>query len=216
VPALLMTLTMSAPAWAGAGLPTLARIDVGSYQAQLLGDSPRLHTGTNTMTVVVPGLTADSQVSLTFVGPKEQVVQVPLRPLVVLEGPDGGHGSSGHDESAEAHRHNDEENHAAGDHHGQAGGHEIQDHHSEAASSNSHGEGVYHDDSVYQLRGKAVLPESGTWMAVLNMNGASGAFKVDVVQDGPNRIYLGVIASVMGAALIYGIVGRRRQQSKGA
>lgn len=223
IPALLMALTVSAPALAGAGLPSLARIAVGSYQAQLLGDSPQLHTGTNTITVAVPGLTSDNEVSLKFVGPKGQVVQVPLRTLVVLQGPDGGHGGGGHGESPEADSHSAEEtaaapadhSHAETDAHAEAPAddHGSQDSHGEEASSDGHGDDG-HDDSAYQVRGKAVLEETGTWTAVVTIDGASEEFKFEVVRGGPNRVYVGVTGSVMGAALVYGAIGRRRQQSK--
>lgn len=222
--ALLIALAVPAPAMAGAGLPQLARLEVGSYQAQLLGDSPQLHTGTNTITVSVPGLFSDNSVSLEFVGPKGQIVQVPLRTLVVLDGPDAGHDAA-HDESPttnsptvesptpDSHSHSHEAAPAVvvdpshADHHG------SQDSHGEAASTAGHGHDD-HDESAYQIRGKAVLPESGPWTAVLSIDGAAEEFRFNVVPGGPNRLFVGATGSVMGAALVFGVVGRRRQQNK--
>ncbi|MFZ5827522.1 MAG: hypothetical protein ACOY94_24735 [Bacillota bacterium] len=175
---LLLALTASAPVLAGPGLPTLVRIDVGPYKVSLLNDSPSFKTGSNTVTVVVPGLEPEAAVSLQFVGPAGQVVKVPLAQLVVLSGPDGGHGIG--------------DDHGARDDHGDDG----------------------HDDGAYQARGKMKLSTTGTWTAVLSIDGATEKTMFEVEQGGPNRLFLGVAGSLMGGSMIYGAIERRRQPGR--
>ncbi|MFZ5826393.1 MAG: hypothetical protein ACOY94_19035 [Bacillota bacterium] len=180
--ALLLALTASAPVLAGPGLPTVARLDVGPYKVSLLNDSPSFKTGSNTVTVMVPGLEPDAEVSLQFVGPENQVVKVPLAHLVVLSGPDGGHGAS--------------DDHGAKDDH-----------------DDGHGDDG-HDDGAYQARGKVKLSMTGTWTAVLSIDGAREKIEFEVEQGGPNRIFLGVAGSLMGGSMIYGAIERRRQPGR--
>jgi hypothetical protein len=80
------------PAFAGAGLPKVASIEVGPHRASLHNDSPSLLTGTNTLTLEIADLAADHRVSLTLVGPRGEQIGVPLSTVIVLAGPDGGHG----------------------------------------------------------------------------------------------------------------------------
>ena len=178
---LLLALTASAPVLAGPGLPTVARLDVGPYKVSLLNDSPSFITGSNTVTVVVPGLEPEAAVSLQFVSPEGQMVKVPLEHLVVLSGPDGGHGAGDH--------------HGAEDDHGEAGGH------------GDYG----HDADGYQARGKVKLDATGTWTADLSINGATEKIHFNVEQGGPNRLFLGVAGAVMGGSMIYGAIERGRQ-----
>lgn len=201
--ALLLTLAAATPALASVGLPRLASLDVGPYQATLLGDSPQLHTGTNTITLAVPELPHEAKVALQFVGPKGQVVRVPLKPLVVLSGPEGDHGAKVDDHgSAKVDDHGD-----GGDDHGNA---KVGDH---GDGGDDHGGGEV-DANASQLRGKAVLKEIGAWKAVLTIDGVSEAFTFDVVQGGPNRLFVGFAGSVMGGAILFGIVERRRKPGR--
>lgn len=89
------------PAFAGAGLPKVASIEVGPHRASLHNDSPSLLTGTNTLTVEIADLAADHRVSLTLVGPRGEQIGVPLSTVIVLAGPGGGHGG-GEDSHAAA------------------------------------------------------------------------------------------------------------------
>ncbi|MCC7368751.1 MAG: hypothetical protein IT306_10035 [Chloroflexi bacterium] len=95
------------PALAGGGLPKVASIEVGPHRAAVHNDSPSLLTGSNTLTVEIGDLTADHRVSLMLIGPRGEQIAVPLGPVIVLDGPGGGHGGG------EASAPNGEDNHAS-------------------------------------------------------------------------------------------------------
>lgn len=199
--ALFLALFAPASALAGAGLPRLARMDIGPYQALIMNDSPQLRTGTNTLTIAVPDLPLGTDISLRFSGPSGQVIAVPLKPLRVLSGPADDHGGDGHSNGAESHG---------------TDSHESDSHDSEsAAGGHGHGDQDEFSHAAYQVRGKVVLDQTGTWEASLTIEGLTERFSFDVIQGGPNRLFLGVSGSVMGGALIYGIVERRRQPNGG-
>ncbi len=182
---LLLTATIATPALAGAGLPTLARISTGDYQVLLQGDSPTLHTGTNTITVAVADLPDEVPITIQFVGPQGQSIALPLQPLTVLEGPADAHGGD----------------------HGTAA-----DDHGDEAHGETHGDDA-HATPSFQARGKITLPETGPWRAVIQVGDQTETFPFDVVYGGPNRLFVGASGSTMAGALLYGAITCRRKEA---
>ncbi len=88
---LLWLLNAAPPVQAGVGMPEIGSLQIGSYRAHLLNDSARLRRGTNTLTVHIPDLPVGDDVTLRLYGPGGALIDVPLRPLRVLSGPEGGH-----------------------------------------------------------------------------------------------------------------------------
>ena len=88
---LLLLPNAAVPVQAGVGMPEIGSLQIGSYRAHLLNDSARLRRGTNTLTVHIPDLPLGDDVTLRLYGPGGELINVPLRPLRVLSGPEGGH-----------------------------------------------------------------------------------------------------------------------------
>lgn len=88
---LLLLPNAPAPVQAGVGMPEIGSLQIGSYRAHLLNDSAGLRRGTNTLTVHIPDLPLGDDVTLRLYGPGGELIDVPLRPLRVLSGPEGGH-----------------------------------------------------------------------------------------------------------------------------
>jgi hypothetical protein len=88
---LLLLLTVAMPVQAAVGMPEIGSLQVGSYRARLLNDSAGLRQGTNTLTVHILDLPAGHGVTLRLHGPGGELIDVPLRPLRVLRGPQGRH-----------------------------------------------------------------------------------------------------------------------------
>ena len=88
---LLWLLNAAAPVQAGVGMPEIGSLQIGSYRAHLLNDSAGLRRGTNTLTVHIPDLPVGDDVTLRLYGPGGELIDVPLRPLRVLSGPEGDH-----------------------------------------------------------------------------------------------------------------------------
>jgi hypothetical protein len=88
---LLLLPNAPAPVQAGVGMPEIGSLQIGSYRAHLLNDSAGLRRGTNTLTVHIPDLPLGDDVTLRLYGPGGELINVPLRPLRVLSGPEGGH-----------------------------------------------------------------------------------------------------------------------------
>ena len=88
---LLLLPNAPAPVQAGVGMPEIGSLQIGPYRAHLLNDSAGLRRGTNTLTVHIPDLPLGDDVTLRLYGPGGELINVPLRPLRVLSGPEGGH-----------------------------------------------------------------------------------------------------------------------------
>jgi hypothetical protein len=112
--ALVLGVAGAAPVLAGAGLPKLASLQPGPYRATLHNDSHTLVAGRNTLTVEIARLPEQHQVFLTLVGPAGLQLDVPLRPVLRLDDPDG-HGTADTHASADAHAESDD--HATTDSH---------------------------------------------------------------------------------------------------
>lgn len=84
-------LNAAVPVQAGVGMPEIGSLQIGFYRAHLLNDSAGLRRGTNTLTVHIPDLPDGDRVTLRLHGPGGELIDVPLRPLRVLSGPEGGH-----------------------------------------------------------------------------------------------------------------------------
>ncbi|MDF2626220.1 MAG: hypothetical protein K0R39_51 [Symbiobacteriaceae bacterium] len=98
--ALLLAAGAASPALAGGGLPVITSLRAGDTDVTIYGDSLLMHTGTNTLTVEATGLHDSHGPELSLIGPDGTTLSVPLEPLHIVAGPDGGHGdshgSSGH------------------------------------------------------------------------------------------------------------------------
>lgn len=222
--AILLLLASATVANAGAGLPKLATLEAGGYKAAVHIDSQVPHVGTNVLTIESSSLPGGAHVELSLIGPDGQTVSVPLKPLVVLTGPEGGHGG----EAADSHAAPTADSHAApaADSHGadhaapKTDSHgTASDGHGAAAESNAHG-GESTAAAGYNARGKAQLNQTGHWTAVLVIDGvpegkltAKAPFEVE--QGGPNRIFLAFSGLLMGGTMIYGAVNRRSHVHKG-
>jgi hypothetical protein len=194
--AALLVAASTTVASAGAGLPKVAEVQAGPYRAALHNDSPAVRKGGNTLTVEIPSLPPGQIVALQLRSSGGQLLRVPLVPLVQLQGD-----VSGHDASA-----------AAG---------ELDDHHG-AAHGTDQMSGYGEATAPYMARGRVSVPTTGTWEAQLTirdghgdgLDGSSEAMyghaDLDVVEGGPNPWYLGATGSLMGGALLFGAVQRRR------
>ena len=111
-----LLLNAAAPVQAGVGMPEIGSLQIGSYRAHLLNDSAGLRRGTNTLTVHIPDLPVGDDVTLRLYGPGGELIDVPLRPLRVLSGPEGGHAVATAPTAAPAH----DSTASAGHAHGQA------------------------------------------------------------------------------------------------
>ena len=100
---LLLLPNAAAPVQAGVGMPEIGSLQIGSYRAHLLNDSAGLRRGTNTLTVHIPDLPLGDDVTLRLYGPGGELINVPLRPLRVLSGPEGGHAVATASTAAPAH-----------------------------------------------------------------------------------------------------------------
>jgi hypothetical protein len=88
---LLLLVCVATPVQAGVGMPEIGSIQIGPHRAHLLNDSAGLRTGTNTLTVHIPDLAVGDGVTLRLHGPGGELIDVPLRPLRVLGGPERRH-----------------------------------------------------------------------------------------------------------------------------
>ncbi|HEY3365952.1 MAG TPA: hypothetical protein VGK74_12925 [Symbiobacteriaceae bacterium] len=211
--AALLVLAAATPALASAGLPKIASVEVGGYKVAIHDDSFSAKTGANTFTVEIGDFPAGHTVHLKLVGPQAQVVAVPLQDLLVLEGPDDGHGDSadmanmpgmadmpgmdGHDTASSGH---------------------------DSGSTGHGGTPDAHDTAnggqAYTARGKAVLDAPGTWKVVVKIDGdhdgpVTAEAPIDVHPGGPAPLYLGFTGVSMGGFLTYGIVRRRNERGAG-
>lgn len=185
--ALLLVAGAATPALAGGGLPVLTSLRAGHAEVTIYGDSLQIHTGTNTLTLETTGLEAGQVPQLRLLGPGGQVVTVPLSPLHIVAGPDGGHGDSHGDDS-----------HGGGDDHG------GDDH-------GGDGHGAPAADAVW-FRGTAKVGATGLWKAELQVGGEKATDEVKVVENGPSGLFLGATGLAMGGTIIYGAIQRRRPQ----
>lgn len=108
-----IAMVAAAPALAGGGMPKLADLHAGPHSVTLHNDSPRLGTGHNLLTVEIPTLPGDHSVGLHLEGPHGQVVEVPLRKLIVLDGPADAHGG-GQDDHGDDRADGGNDDHTAG------------------------------------------------------------------------------------------------------
>lgn len=206
--AVLAVLASASLASASAGLPKVASLTAGSYKASLHSDSLAPRTGSNTFTLEIGSLPADTHTHLTLVSPSGKSVPVDLQALTILSGPDGGHGGDAHGSAAPADPHAA----APADSHGAA-----TDAH--GTTTDAHAAAVA-TATAYNARGKAVLTETGTWTAVLELESthdgkltAKAPFTVKT--GGPSRVYLAFTGSLIGGFIIYGAVNRRQNTKSG-
>ena len=180
------------------GLPELASLQVGPFLATVHNDAPTLVTGANTLTVEVPMLVAEAHtVGLILEGPRGERLEVPLRSVQVLGGPDDEH--TGH-----------------------AGLSAPATHVYEPGMSHDM-PGMVHEaipagSPTFVARGSVSVPEPGDWQARLVVGQVGGErFAAEarlVAQDGgPSPLYLAGTGSVMGGFLLFGAVQRRRQSA---
>jgi hypothetical protein len=149
---LLWLLNAVAPVQAGVGMPEIGSLQIGVYRAHLLNDSAGIRRGSNTLTVHIPDLPAGDDVTLSLHGPGGELIDVPLRPLRVLSGPEGGHAVATASTAAPAHGSTASAVHAPGQAPaadagpGAHAGHRVQPAHPEtpagetAAHSHAHGQ----------------------------------------------------------------------------
>lgn len=195
-------------AFAGAGLPKIATVQAGPYDAVLSNDSKGARTGSNVFTLEIPEFAGD-KVSLRLTGPAGQIVVVPLKPLVVLGG--GGHGEG------ETHAMPEPDSHGkAADAHEKETGSHGSGSSGEANSSGGDAHGDSPPENGYLARGKVRLNATGTWTAQLEVTDAQGAstaveFPLQVKQGGPNTLYVSFSGLLMGGTVVYGWIQRRRQ-----
>jgi hypothetical protein len=201
---LLLLVPVAMPVQAAVGMPEIGWLQVGSYRARLLNDSPGLRRGTNTLTVHIPDLPAGHGVTLRLHGPGGELIDVPLRPLRVLRGPQERHiavvsahasTAGGMDTTSVDRVRPDDEplrrevtggGHA---HHAPArpeSGHESDVHNEDpgeahvgddhAAPRNGHDAGAHGGDVFkgYAVRGVVRLPATGPWRAVLTAGDGHG------------------------------------------
>jgi hypothetical protein len=93
--------------------------------------------------------------------------------------------------------------------------HVVADAHDQAALHVANEAGSPGEES-YLARGQANLPSTGRWIAHLSMRGQRGEIftgqaPLEVVEGGPNRLYLGATGLLMGGSLLFGLIQRRRQ-----
>lgn len=226
VSVLIGTLALASPVQAGAGLPKLASFTVGEISATVQNDSPTLKTGTNVLTLQISELPEGYRAELTLVGPAGQSVPVPLKPLVVLEGPAEAHGDDGHGAEESAAGHDAPKSAAAAP--AKSDGHGGDSHGTPAPapaktddheSSDGHGDEDALGEAGYNARGKVRLSETGEWKLIFALTDDHGAVTrseahVPVEQGGPNRLFLAVTGSLMGGTMIYGAIERRRQHGR--
>lgn len=201
-------------AYAGSGLPRLATLQVGSHTVVVHGDSPAAHSGTNVLTVEVPGLGHDHQLSLHLVGPSGQIAKVQLEPLIVLHGPDEG----GHGEGAGSGGHGDAQGHGSAQGHGDAPPHGAAPPASPGTEEKGHaapGDSPQVEAAGLNARGKTSLDVPGDWKIVVAIKGhekvQTAEAHIHVLQGGPNRVYLAAMGTLMLGSMAYGAIGRRRQ-----
>ena len=270
--AALLVVAATTPAFAGGGLPLIASVRAGPFEAALHNDSPTLTTGPNLISVELASLPADHVVSLRLDGPRGEAIAVPLSKVTVLDGPEdahggaeGAHGKDAPTEHGAASAADDggmatmshgtqpakvqaqptpasspegmaaEMDHAAMVH---GSAMEPADHAVSApgadpragASSDDHMVADAHDQAAlhladeaslpggesYLARGQVSLPSTGHWIAQLVIRDRRGEIYVgqtalEVVEGGPNRLYLGATGSLIAGALLFGTVQRRRQ-----
>ena len=208
--ALVGLLVSASPAFAGAGLPTLASLEAGSYKVQVSNDSPFMHTGSNTLTVAGYDLPEGAKVSLTLTGPGGETVPVPLAHLTVVEGPADAHGAGAEAEQDEADGHEAAATDAhGGDTHGEA-----------AATEAGHGGDEHDTPASYNARGAVRLNTTGEWTARLQIEDANGrkseaTFHFDVDKGGPSRFYLAFTGTLMGGTMLYGAVSKIQSKRSG-
>jgi hypothetical protein len=188
-----------APVLADGGLPEIGTLRAGPFTATLHNDAATLVTGSNTLTVEVPSLPDRHAVSLSLTGPSGERVDVPLRPVQVLDGPPDGHShdmagmGGGHDMAA------------------MGGGHDMTSMGGHDMSGMAAG-----GAETYRGRGSISVPEAGSWQAHLVIRAAAGASFVaeaplNAEDGGPNGLYLAGAGTLMGGFVVYGAIQRRRQ-----
>lgn len=214
-------------AHAGVGLPKLAAMTAGGYQANVYTDSYIPHVGANMFSVELDGLPEGAHVSLKLVGPKGQTVSVPLKPLTVISGPEGGHGEDEeHGAAKDDHAAAPADAHGAAqpakdDHAATPADHQdaaqpAKDDH--GAATDAHGASTSGAASL-NTRGTALLDQTGEWTAILEIEGHEGTLSAEapfvVEEGGPNRLYLTFTGLLMGGTMVYGAIARRTNARNG-
>jgi hypothetical protein len=208
----------AASAFAHGGLPHLAAVPAGPHLITVQVDSRTLVTGRNTLTLEVPTLPADQTVTVTLHGPRGEVVAVPFRPLVVLDGaadthavpdagpPAGAPTGMGHGSGDSAHG-----AHAAGAESPPAPAA------SPALSLTGAQAGAVPEGLL--ARGSVWIPSAGRWhVEVLVQHGEHLLYATETIVDaeegGPSPLYLAVTGATIGGFLLFGIVQRQRGASQ--
>lgn len=220
---LLLAVSVAAPAWASAGLPKLATLQLDKAKATLYNDSPTLLTGSNTLTLEIADLPEGLLVDLKLVGPEGQIIPVDLRPLTITEGPADAHGGDAHAEGDDHAEATDDHSEAADSHDQPADSHgnEVQDSHDEPQlDDHAAAEADDHAAAGYNVRGKVSVPTTGHWKVVVELKDAHGVAasaqaEVEVERGGPSRVYLGFTGLLMGGTAVYSLIERRRQSTRG-
>lgn len=219
---MIFALTLAAraiPVLADGGLPQLASFHAGPFTAGLYDNAPTLVTGANTLTVQVPGLPDHHAVNLSLAGPHGQRLDVPLRPVQVLDGPPDMHAMPGMAEGPTT---------APSGHFDQSS--------TQTMASMGDMPGMNHGISVapsadaiatppstpggetYVARGSIDVPEAGTWQARLIIHKAGGESFVGeaplLAQDGgPNTLYVAAAGGLIGGFVLYGVIQRHRRRA---
>ena len=228
--ALLLAVAGAIPVLADGGLPEIANLDAGPFTATLHNDAPTLMTGSNTLTLEIPALPDRHAVSLSLAGPRGERLDVPLRPLQVLDGPSDAH-SVGHGDTHAAAQTDAASGRAVSgmDHAAPGTSHDMPGmaHDMGAMGQAAPGDGQQveplHDASsgppaggvTHRARGSVSVPESGTWRARLVIRKDAGASFVaeatlKAEDSGPNAFYLAGTGLLISGFLLYGATQRRR------
>ena len=69
--------------------------------------------------------------------------------------------------------------------------------------------------SEFLLRGTAELPKTGPWRARVEVTDTTGTVQsaeqeLRAIDGGPNRVYLAATGTLIGGALVFGVIARRR------
>ncbi|HEY3368183.1 MAG TPA: hypothetical protein VGK74_24285 [Symbiobacteriaceae bacterium] len=198
--ALLLLLSLAAPAYAGGSLPLVAAVQAGPYRISVHNNSQQVRVGTNQITVEVEGKPSAHAVGLRLTGPRGDVVQVPMRNLVVLGAiptDEHGHGTG----SPQA---------AMNDMPGMG----AQTSTPPAAAPAGEAAPHEHGNGTFFARGQARLYTPGNWTARLEIwdeHGQATPVEVQfaVATNGPSPVFLGFTGLLILGSIGYGLIQRR-------
>jgi hypothetical protein len=160
-------------------------------------------------------------------------LEVPLNPLTVLSGPDGGHGDDHGAPAADSHGTTADSHGTTANSHGTTANSHGTTADSHGTTANSHGTTANSsgtatasdhehaaEPEALNARGKVKLDQTGNWTAVLQIHGtpegdlhAEAPFTVE--NGGPSRPYLAFTGLLMGGTAIYAAINRRKGADTG-